>query len=558
MAANTKLRVDPELTIQTADGQTSTLRLVENRYQLGRAPTNQLCYTNAGGLSREHLAIERTPAGWLVRDLGATNGTFVNGTRILEPRLLQPQDRINAGSLTLTFQPARATPLVDAAEMEGGATVSATMTDSLQALAEETQAAHAGHMKALIHAGRELATHLPLADLFELILDLSMEAVGATRGLLMTMEKGVLEARASKGAGLRISSHVRDIVISEKRSLLIRDALADAALGGHASIAGAQIRGIIAVPLQSEDTVIGLIYLDSPFLIHQFTRADLSLLTVMASMAAVRIENARLAEVEQAERLRAQELEHAAMIQRSMLPGGFPPFPGRRDFHLHAQMEPAREVGGDLFDFFLLDPHRLAFAVGDVSGKGVPAALFMAVCRTLLKATALHETDPGACLTFVNTALAEQNPAKSMFVTLFYGVLDTRSGGIRFANAGHNPPYLYSSGGPVQPLTAKSGPILGIFDGLHYETQAMTLAPAQGLLVYTDGVTEALDPQGQFFDERRLEEFLLANSAGTPRQLVAGLQDAVRQFAAGAPQADDVTVLALQFTGPELGNITKP
>jgi len=557
MPATPSPRLHPELTIQTADGQTNTIHLIEGRYQLGRAPTNQLSYTNADRLSRDHLVFERVPAGWLVRDLGSTNGTSVNGTRIQEPHLLRPQDRINAGSLTLTFQPAATVAPLDFAEQQGPTTSSTTMTDSVEALAEETATVHTGHMKALIHAGRELATHLPLSELFELILELSMEAVGATRGLLMTTEKGALQVRASRGEGLRISSHVRDIVTTEKRSLLIADALAEPALAGRASIVGAQIRSIIAVPLQTDDTVIGLLYLDSPFLIHVFTRADLSLLTVMASMAAVRIENARLAEVEQAERLRAQELEHAAMIQRSMLPMNFPPFPGRRDFHLHAQMEPAREVGGDLFDFFLLDDHRLAFTVGDVSGKGVPAALFMAVCRTLLKATAQHETDPGVCLTFVNAALAEQNTTCGMFVTLFYGVLDTQSGEIQFANAGHNPPYLYLSGQPVQPLTAKSGPMLGMFEGFTYKTYTINVAPAQGLLVYTDGVTEAVDPHGQFFNEWRLEEFLRANSAATPQELVSGLHAAVRHFAGGAPQADDITVLALQFIGPEAQSITK-
>jgi sigma-B regulation protein RsbU (phosphoserine phosphatase) len=555
MDASPEPRPGPELTVQTPDGQTSTIRLVADRYQLGRAPTNQLCYTNAGALSRDHLAFEWTPAGWLVRDLGSTNGTSVNGTRIRGPHLLQPQDRINAGDLTLTFQQAPAADPVVFVEEEAATTGFTTITDSIEALAEETEIVHAGHMKALIHVGRELATHLPLPELFHLILDLSVEAAGATRGLLMTMEHGAFEVRASKGAGLRISSHVRDIVISERRSLLIADAMADAALSRHASIFQEQIRSIIAVPLQTDDTVIGLIYLDSPFLVHEFTRADLSLLTVMANMAAVRIENARLAVLEQAERLRAQELEHAAMIQRSMLPSNFPPFPSRTDFQIHAQMEPAREVGGDLFDFFLLDDHHLAFTVGDVSGKGVPAALFMACCRTLLKATARHEADPGACLTFVNTALLEQNTTDSMFVTLFYGVLNTQSGEIQFANAGHNPPYRYSSGEPVQALRAKSGPMLGLFDGLNYKTHTTSLTPAQGLLVYTDGVTEALDPDNRFFDEH-IEEFLLANSGGTPQQLVSGLQAAVRQFAAGAPQADDITVLALQFVGAEPMDIT--
>ena len=220
-------------------------------------------------------------------------------------------------------------------------------------------------------------------------------------------------------------------MINEKRSLLVRDALTDQALAARMSIVQDQIRSMLAVPLQTKNGVIGLIYLDSPFLIREFTKEDLSLLTVMGNIAAVRIEHARLAELEQAEKLRAQEMQHAAMIQRSILPGNFPPFPDRREFQLHAAMTPARGVGGDLFDFFLLDEHHLAFAVGDVSGKGVPAALFMAVARTLLRATAPHRHSPSECLTYLNASLTDQNTS-GMFVTFFYGVLDTRTGEVEF------------------------------------------------------------------------------------------------------------------------------
>ena len=254
-------------------------------------------------------------------------------------------------------------------------------------------------MQALITAGRELATHLPLDKLFDLILNLTMDAVGAARGALMTLEKGELNVRSMKGHGLRISSHVRDLVMQEKRSLLVRDAMQDSAFAVHASIVQNQIHSMMAVPLQTHDRAIGLLYLDSSGIIKEFTKQDLSLLTVMANMAAVRIENARLAEVEQAERLRAREMEHAAMIQRSMLPSKFPPFPDRTDFELHASMVPAKEVGGDLFDFFLLDPERLGFVVGDISGKGVPAALFMAIACTILRATARSHASAGDCLT---------------------------------------------------------------------------------------------------------------------------------------------------------------
>ena len=401
--------------------------------------------------------------------------------------------------------------------------------------------------QALIHAGRELATNMPLEKLFALIMNLSVDAVGASRGALMTLEDGELTVRATKGAGFKISSHVRDQVIHERRSVLVRDALMDPALAARMSIVQQQIRSMIAVPLQTEDRVIGLIYLDSPFLVHEFTKDDLNMLTVMANIAAIRIENTRLAEVEQAEKLHAKELEHAALIQRSMLPGVFPPFPHRTDFALHAVMLPAREVGGDLFDFFLLDEDHLAFAVGDVSGKGVPAALFMAMTRTLLRATVQMKEPPGKCFTYMNSTLGEQNTS-FMYVTLFYGVLNTRTGELQFGNAGHNPAYVISPDGTVRPLKEKSGPMLGVWEGAAYHTLTDQIAPGDRIVLYTDGVTEAIDKNGEFFSEERLEQFLAAHaSTKTPEQLVVDLHAAVQDFSRGVPQADDVTVLSLRY-----------
>src|SRR5207253_5013125 len=241
---------------------------------------------------------------------------------------------------------------------------------------------------------------------------------------------------------------------------------------------------------------------------HEFTREDLNLLTVMSNIAAVRIENARLTELEQAERLRAKELEHAALIQQSILPGNFPPFPHRKDFELHAAMIPAKEVGGDLFDFFLLDDHHLGLVLGDVSGKGVPAALFMAVSRTLLRATAQRNLSPGDCLNQVNITLATQNPSH-MFVTMFYGILDTRNGELRFANGGHNPPYLFTRDGEVRELPKeKNGMIVGMIEAARYQTDSVQISPGEALLVFTDGVTEAMDPKEQFYGEERLERVL--------------------------------------------------
>jgi serine phosphatase RsbU (regulator of sigma subunit)/pSer/pThr/pTyr-binding forkhead associated (FHA) protein len=531
------------------NGENTVLSLEEACYRVGRAPSNQLCFPGVEGLSREHLAIEYQGTHWVARDLGSTNGSLVNGERISEPRILRNGDRIIAGRVSLVYRENEEPVDVVFTDEDSKSTTAdvTTIAESLQGLIDGGGGQSSRHMQAIITAGRELATHLPLDRLFDLILDLSMEAAGAARGLLMTYENNELQVRSTKGHGLRISSHVRDLVIQERRSLLVRDAMLDSALAAHPSIVLSHIRSMMAVPLQTRDRVIGLIYLDSSHFVKEFTRQDLELLTVMANMAAVRIENARLAEMEQDERLRARELEQAAMIQRSMLPSQFPPFPDRTDFELHAAMVPAKEVGGDLFDFFLLDRERLGFVLGDVSGKGVPAALFMALASTLLRAAALHHASPSACLTSLNESLVAKG-ASGMFVTLFYGILNTHTGVLEYSNAGHNPPYVFSPDGQVRALKERGGPILGVFEGFQYSSWSTELAPGEGILVFTDGVTEARNRNGDFYQESRLEAYLATSASRPVYELVRGLQAEVEGFEAGAPRADDITALALRRT----------
>ncbi len=531
------------------NGDRSVIRLEADSYRIGRVPSNQLSFPGAEGLSREHLAIERSGAHWVARDLGSTNGSLVNGVRISEPQILRSGDRITAGRVNLVYRESDEPAAGEVVFTDEGSTATdiTTIMESLHELTGEGTKQSNRHMQAIITAGRELATHLPLDKLFDLILDLSLEAVGAARGVLMTFENDELQVQSMKGDCLRISSHVRDLVIQERRSLLVRDAMLDASLAAHASIVLSEIRSMMAVPLQTEDRVIGLIYLDSSRVVKEFTRQDLELLTVMANMAAIRIENARLAEIEQDERLRARELEQAAMIQRSMLPGQFPPFPDRTDFELHAAMVPAKEVGGDLFDFFLLDPERLGFVLGDVSGKGVPAALFMAIASTLLRAAALLHASPGACLTSVNESLVARG-ASGMFVTLFYGILNTQTGVLEYSNAGHNPPYVFSSDGQLRALKERGGPMVGVFEGFQYSSRSTQLKSGDGLLVFTDGVTEARNRSGEFFEESRLEAYLAASASQPVDELVRGLQAEVERFEAGSPRADDITALALRRT----------
>jgi sigma-B regulation protein RsbU (phosphoserine phosphatase) len=243
-----------------------------------------------------------------------------------------------------------------------------------------------------------------------------------------------------------------------------------------------------------------------------------------------------------------QELEVARKIQYSIVPRKFPPFPERKEFEIHAAMIPAREVGGDFYDFFLIDDERLGFVIGDVSGKGVPAALFMAVSKTLLKATALKGAAPAECLQQVNRILFLESVA-AMFVTIFYGILNTRTGEVDYCNGGHNPPYILRANGSVEALESKGGLVLGAMRNTAYKSHKMILQSGDGIFLFTDGVTEAMNRSDEQFSENRLEENLQRMLSASLPEVVQSVIAAVRNFSDEAPQADDITVLALKFLG---------
>ncbi|MCK9172027.1 MAG: SpoIIE family protein phosphatase [Desulfuromonas thiophila] len=241
----------------------------------------------------------------------------------------------------------------------------------------------------------------------------------------------------------------------------------------------------------------------------------------------------------------ASELAIARDIQHSILPKLFPPFPQRAGLDLYALLESAREVGGDLYDFALLDDDRLYLCIGDVSGKGVPASLFMAVGKTLLKSTMQTLQDPARTLEHVNNELAQGNDS-CMFITAFCALFDLRSRELLYANAGHNPPVIIEEG-QTRLLEAASCPPLAALEGLSYHNQRLTLADGARLLLYTDGVTEAMNPQQQLFGEARLCQLLQSQPARTAEGCVSSIARAIRQFANGAEQSDDITLLCLSY-----------
>jgi sigma-B regulation protein RsbU (phosphoserine phosphatase) len=244
------------------------------------------------------------------------------------------------------------------------------------------------------------------------------------------------------------------------------------------------------------------------------------------------------------------ELKIAHDIQMSILPKIFPPFPTRDEFDLFALILPAKEVGGDFYDFFQISESRLCFVVGDVSGKGVPAALFMAVTKTLIKSFAREKVDvtPEAILTHVNEELASDNDA-CMFVTLFCGMLDTKTGEIQYANAGHNPPLLIKHNGDVTWLPRAKSLMAGPMPGVQYQREHLVLSPGDSLFLYTDGVTEAMNPDDALFSDQRLETDLAALSGVGIRDAIQQIMDSILRFADGAPQSDDITMMMIRYSG---------
>jgi sigma-B regulation protein RsbU (phosphoserine phosphatase) len=255
-----------------------------------------------------------------------------------------------------------------------------------------------------------------------------------------------------------------------------------------------------------------------------------------------------LAETTAAKERYESELKIARTIQMSFLPKRFPPFPDKSEFDLYATLIPAKEVGGDLYDFFLLDETHLFFSIGDVSGKGVPAALFMAASKTLMKGTAAPDLSPAEVLARVNRELCLENDSM-MFVTVFAALLNFRTGELRYSNAGHNPPLLLRAGSAPEWLPLPEGFFLGTMEEATYQTRTLVLAPGDRLLLYTDGVTEAMNEAQDFYTEERLERLVGDMGDAAPEAMVGQVLQSVQSFAGHEPQSDDITLLALAFRG---------
>lgn len=543
------------LIITLQDGTRRIYPLSSNRVTLGRAADNDLAYPEDAVLSRRHLVVEREDGEWYASDLGSKNGTLYNGERLTKRARLVSGDRLNAGRVTLQFHdPAHTMEQTvvfvrdDFDSTIAGHSVVTTLDrlvgssgSSIEQALSTGMITGASRIQALMEAGRELAGHRPLAELFEVILDLAMKSVAGRRGLLATSENGRLAVRAIRGEGLRVSEAVRDRVLNQRASLLVDDARTDASLRESNTLFAQEVKSLIAVPLQTKDDVIGLIYIDSNDLRRTFTAEDLNMLTVMANVAAIHIEHARLIEVEQTERVLSKEIEQAAEIQRNLLPHEAPRM-GALD--VAGISIPCRSVGGDYFDYLRLPGNRLGVIVGDVAGKGMAAALLMSSLQARVQVLSEDTDDLAVFLTRLNRSVSSTCP-ENRFITFFIAVVDSATGEVTYANAGHNPPYILRANGTLETL-AGGGPVMGVLKSMQYDSFRGTLGHGDLLVLYSDGATEAVASDGSEFGEERFEEALRQAAGLSADGVLTLLQQRLEQFMGVAPSHDDLTLVAVR------------
>jgi sigma-B regulation protein RsbU (phosphoserine phosphatase) len=409
----------------------------------------------------------------------------------------------------------------------------------------------------LYHLSQLFNSTLDLDEVLNHVIDEVLTAVRGERGFVMLREAdGPLTFRVARGMDretidspqFQVSRGVVERVADDGQPVLTSDARTDDRFSMRRSVVDLGLRSILCVPLSAKGRVLGVVYVDNRLQAGLFGQSDLELLTSIASSAAIAIENARLYQVAIEKGRMERELQMAYELQAGLLPGQPPPLAG---WEFAACWLPARQVAGDYYDLFLLADGSLALVIADVCDKGMPAALFMALSRSIVRASLDGAPSPAEGLARANR-LIHADAANGMFVTLFCARFEPDVGQINYANAGHDAPLLSRGSGDGSPFTPllPTGPALGLFPDATFEQGTVHLDPGDLILFYTDGVTDATNAQAEHFGKQRLERLLRENQQRGAPQLIAALESAVQAFAGGEAPFDDVTIMAARRARP--------
>jgi sigma-B regulation protein RsbU (phosphoserine phosphatase) len=498
-------------------------------------------------LSRRHAEIVAHNGGWLLKDLGSANGTYLNGNRVERDSPLRPGDRIRLGDTEIVFEArdGNTDKLLAIADAKISATIAIPIHDIDEGPSSD---ADIEKLKTLNLLARELIEDRPMDELFGFIVERVMKHLRPSRAAIGLLGKDgrsfinveVRRQDASDSSELTISHTLLAEVVEEKKALAFMDISADEKLSRAQSIIMQGIHSILCAPLIIGGSVVGVLYVDYLFTQRQISEDDVKLVAQIARFAAIKLETTRLRDEAIEKRIMDEELKTASTIQRRLLPAPPQGLPG---YNFVGSNRACRSISGDYYDFVVRPNGKVYFTIGDVSGKGVTAGLMMAGLQSAFRIFCKADPEPAVMMAQLNEMLKENLP-QSKFVTLFLGRLDTNTGSIEYANAGHTPP-LWIAKNSVTELT-ESDLLLGIVTRAEYTQRTLQLDPGDSLILFTDGVTEAENGDGNELGSTTVAEALRTMHGSAASDIAKVVDDHVLQHV-GAPEAlgDDVTIIVV-------------
>ena len=521
--------------------------LREGEQVVGRAATSHLRLPDSS-VSRTHASIRVDDHGVFVEDLNSSNGTFLNGARLKEPHEMAPGDILGFADISLRLEE-REPPSDTMFAMNGTSIESSSVTLDEVYGSGERPGERINLFRVLAEAGELLATQRPLGELYDVILDLVEKAVDPDRAVLLLREDAGTEPTV-QASRLRPGKDEGDLVLSrtmvrkvleERTGLLTSDAQEDPRFQQQQSVVSQGIRSAMAAPLFDNENVIGLLYADTSDPTSWYTRDELRTFTGLANLVGVKITQARLAEAE-AERLRlAREVQSAKDILGYILPTELKCAAG---YELETYHQPCLEVGGDLYDLRCLEDGTVLFLAGDVAGKGLGAALLVSSIMPIVHVLIEETSDLSALVSRLNRRIfLSTDPVH--YATLFVGLLDPSAGRVSYVNAGHNPPYLMAPDGTMTEVAATGTPV-GMLEGVPFASDELTIEPGGSLFLFSDGIPEAQNGDGDFYEEERLREMLLKERHGSAAEIVERLRSDLASFVGEQSPSDDITMLLLK------------
>jgi serine phosphatase RsbU (regulator of sigma subunit)/pSer/pThr/pTyr-binding forkhead associated (FHA) protein len=573
----------PRLLVKsTSANADSIVELQRLRTTIGRSVRNDL-WTDDPFTSRLHAEIRQRGDGYWLSDSGSANGTYLNGTRLTAPVMLRDRDVFRVGETEIVYVERDETaplkgqtgvliaPASEATQIKPEATIVAAKT-SVTAVSQvlssidlnqttvsggpQVADTSADILAVISRVSVALLSSLSLDETLNQVLDFVFAALPADRGYLMLLEKvphrQELElickamktrqpAPAAENAEVKISHSISEQVLKQGISVLTSDAQHDPRFQQNQSIVLSGIRSVMAVPLVIDGRILGMIYVDSSFGTNRFTEPQLQLLTLIAGVAAIRIENARLLEAQAEQKRLANELSVASEIQLRLHPANPPKISG---YDMIGVSFPCYEVGGDYFDFIERKKKRYAIALGDVSGKGTGAALLMTSLHAAVRAYATTPATAPEVVSQINQYIYDNTPS-NRYITFFYSELDPETHQLTYVNAGHNPPLLVRASGAVEQLDVGGFPV-GIMPFGEYKEATVSLYSGDVMIVYSDGVTESVNEGEEEFGERRLIEVLQKNRTRTAAGIRDRIDEALTRFVGKAKSVDDLTLVIVK------------